>query len=527
MSYYYPRAAVQLRIVPEDYTLASVVSLQSGYTINVQAKSVTVERNDYRTADKFNLEIDYKSFPFDPRTIRALGVVIYMQDVPPDADSDGTTNDIEIGASTLVDPTISNAVFIGFADENEINFDEAGRKVSISGRDCTALLIDQKYSNKSPLNENLPLDKAIKGLLAAFPATAQIPLIVCKQTDGTNPLLPILATYRSSNGNKNGGMANTGGGKRETYWDIIMDSCDRAGMIIFMGIGQNNKGQIVPALYLTTPKNQATDVDQATGKQRTDTIDDIKIIYGQNVKNLRFKRKIGRMRGFNIMVRCRDGKNIIKALVPEGANQSWCTKYGIQRVPVRIPQLKPDGSVDQLAASQPAPYITFTYHGVQNQAALILIAQRIYEQYSLQQLEGSFETFEMVGHGTASGSESAGRNTYNSATKTYESSTIAISTKTKVFDLTQIRKGQTICIEIDPQDLAGISRLSSWDEKTEYLVQRGYDYTTANLFATTINKMSPRFQIKSYKMSMSNESGFKLSVEFQNLISFEEKNLST
>ena len=100
MSYYYPQAAVKLRILPEDFQLTSDASLQLPIEVIVQAKKLTVTRNDYKTTDTFNMTIDYKNFPFDPRTIRACGVIIYMQDMGQ-------------GGQKLV-PSQANAVFSGF-----------------------------------------------------------------------------------------------------------------------------------------------------------------------------------------------------------------------------------------------------------------------------------------------------------------------------------------------------------------------------------------------------------------------------
>jgi len=528
MSYYYPRVAVQLQILPEDYGLRSDPTKEATTLINVQARDVTINRNDYRTSDTFSLEIDYKNFPFDPRTIRACGVVIYMQDVQSNYDTDGSVKKIIPGNPTKVNPNISNAVFIGYADDDEIQFDDNGRKVTMSGRDSTCLLIDKKYpSTNGPFYPNLPLDKAIAQLLLAFPATAKMVVVPPIGTDGKPMSLPVLSSYVPGFGDKLAGGINTGGGKRETYWDIILDLADRAGMVCYMGISRNQAGDSVAAIYLSTPKNQSLQIDQTTGKQRTDTVDDIKIIYGQNVKNLKFKRKIGRLKGFNIKVISRNGKDVVTARIPEDANASWGKAYGIPTGPgnfVTIPTLLPNGAVDTTQALKPAPYITFPYPNIASKAALVLIGQAAYEQYSLQQLEGSFETFEMLGRGTQN-SLTVGSSDEQSQ-QMFGSGTQIKTPPDVVYDMTQIVKGQTLCIELDSPDLEAISRLSDDSDRTNYLVQRSYDPAVAALFATTIGKMSPRFQVKSYAMNINVDSGFKLTVQFQNLIDNTNRSLT-
>lgn len=518
MSYYFPRAAIELRILPEDFQLSSDPTTQAITKVIVVPRQITVNRNDYKTADTFSAEIDYSSFPFDPRTIRACGVVIYMQDMEKLYNDDGTVNEIIPGAPTSVNPDISNAVFIGWVDEDEITLDEQGRTVRFTGRDTTALLIDQKYTSQKgvvtpspsvpaalavpqitkrivgPLNAGLPLDKAIKQLLLQYPATSQIQVY-----SSPGAVMPIISTYDPSFGQPLGGTLNTGGGKRENYWDIILDLAGRAGLVCYMGIGQNAKGDIAPTIYLVTPKNQGLDIDTSTGQQSTETIDDIKVIYGKNVKNLKLKRKIGRMKNFNIRVISRNNKSVVSANIPEEATQVWCNKYGISRVPVNIPTLKPDGSVDN-SQQRVAPYIAFPISKIASKAALIQIGQTLYEQYSLQQLEGSFTTREMLGRGTTKDSSVDNRSSFTT------------------YDMTQIKKGQTICLEINSDDLQQISRFVVPADRVQYLVAKGYDPQVADLFAKTIGKMSPRFQIKSYKMDMSHDAGWELQVEFYNLI---------
>jgi hypothetical protein len=526
---------MQLRILPEDFGLSSNAAAHATTKVNVQVRDVVVSRNDYKTADTFTAEIDYKSFPFDPRIIRACGVVIYMQDMGSIYNQDtGKVNIIIPGGPSVGDPNISNAVFIGFVDENEIVFDDAGRKVLLSGRDTTALLIDQKYTSQKgvvapappapaattgvipgilapffpsvstpavitqsvtgPFYPNLPLNKAILKLLSTFPATANIQVY-----SSPGVAMPVINSYDPNFGDPMTGGMNTGGGKRETYWDIIQELAGRAGLICYMGIAQTPSGDIAPTIYLVTPKDQGLNIDPKTGKQSTVTTDDIKIIYGNNVKNLRFKRKIGRLKNFNIQVVSRSGKEVISCRIPFDANQNWCTKYGIPKADVIIPVLKPDGSIDA-TQNKVAPSISFPYTKIANKAALVLIGQMLYEQYSLQQLEGSFSTWEMLGRGTT------------------DTSTFDNKTSFTTYDMTQIKKGQTICIEIDPPDLQEISRFATAQDKSDYLTSKGYDSGLADLISGAIGKMSPRFQIKSYKMQMNESSGFQLDVDFYNLI---------
>lgn len=513
MSYYYPRAAIELRLLPEDFMNKTDASKQTPQRLLVQAKDVTINRNDYRTTDTFSLEIDYNSFPFDPRTIRACGVAIYVQDVGANYNEDGSVKKI-IPGDTDVITGASNCIFLGFADTDEIVFDDNGRKVKMEGRDCTALLIDQKYQVNTPIFPTQPLDVVLKTLLSTFKATSEIQIV----NNTGSPVFPTISQYQPNFGDKYANGLNTGGGKRETYWDIIMDLCDRAGLICYMGTTSKN-GKIFPALYLSSPKNQGLGIDPITGQPATETLDDIKIIYGKNVRSLNFKRKLGRLKGFNIQVRSRVGKKVIIAKIPEEATAAWGIGFGFQQqggisadpsspatnfAPIQIPVLKPDGSLDT-TQNHIAPYITFNFPKVSTHAALVQIGQHIYEQYSFQQLEGEFSTKEMLGRGTTKSNK----------------------TSFKQYDMTQIVKGQTFCIEIDPDDLADISRLATIGERTDCLIRHGYDRNVASIFASTLGKMSPRFQLKSYSLNVNESNGFKLDVQFQSIIDISQRTISS
>jgi hypothetical protein len=489
MSFYYPQAAVKLRILPEDYQLTSDASLLAPVDIIVQSKHIEITSNDYKTSDTFNMKIDYKNFPFDPRTIRACGVVIYMQDM-------------QQGGLKLV-PQPDNTIFVGFVDEENISLDDTNQEVTLEGRDYTALLIDQKYLVNKPISEQKPLNVAISEFLSQIPALQNIKII-----NQTGDVLPSLGKFYPGHADGLSGQRNPG--TNETYWSLIQDACARAGLVCFIRLDQ---------LILTSPRNQATTVG-----------DDIKFLYGKNVKKLTMKRKLGRLKNINISVRSRSGKNVIIAKIPAEAEPAWCASFGIKRQEVVVAQLMPTGVLNaqvsntsnvkvngatvtksqKAVAGQAAPYLAFNIPNVASHAQLIKIGQTLYEQYSLQQLEGSLTTREMVGWSPPI-----------LALDPFQDSTSGIglqSQQAKQWDLTQLQKGQSISIQIGTDDLEAISQFRDQATRENYLVQHGYKKEVATIFAKTMGKFSPRFQIKSYSMSLDADSGFELNINFQNIL---------
>lgn len=467
MSQYYPRAVIQLRILPEDFQLTSDASLQRPYKMNVMAKNLTVNRNDYRTTSSFSCELDYRSFPFDPRALRYVGVAIYIEDMGSLYNQDGTDN-------ALV-PNADNAVFAGFVDEESVTLDESKQIVHFEGRDFTSLLIDQKYKESAPISLDRDVGQIIQGFLSTFKATQEIQFI--NRTGQTQ--LPILSNFYPNFSDPLSASKNPG--PKESYWEIILDIVSRAGLICYIELDK---------FILTTPRNLYSPAK------------DLKIIYGQNISHLSFKRKLGRLKNFNILVRSRVGAEVVEARIPAEATQSWCDSFGIPKAEATIPVLKPDGSLDTTQI-KPAPYIAFPVPGMGNKDQLVQIGQTTYEEFSRQQLEGKFETKEMEGHSGES-LNSANYSTY---------------------DLTHLAIGQPIAIEIQTDDLNAISRLATEESRRQYMIKRGYEKTVAVVLAKSMGKFSPRFYTKSYAMTVDEDNGFKLSVDFINIIDLSHRGL--
>jgi hypothetical protein len=321
-----------------------------------------------------------------------------------------------------------------------------------------------------PINQHRPLDVAIQAFLDAIPACQEI-----KIDNRTGGPLPTLAQFDPDFGSLLAGHKNPG--PKESYWEIIQDMCTKCALIVYMHLD---------TMIITTPRNLYN------------AHADAKFIYGINVKNLTFKRKLGRLKNFNILVRSRVGKTVLTAKIPLEATAAWCKSFGIPKKEAEIPVLKPNGALDKDQAHK-APYYAFPVPNIANKAQLIAIGQSVYEDYSRQQLEGNFDTYEML----------------------------AQSDDNPEIDLTQLDIGQPISIEIYTDDLQKISRLTDEQTRTDYLVKRNYDKVIASIFAKSMGKTSPRFFTKSYTLSMNDESGFKLHVEFINIIELSDRGLGS
>jgi len=463
MSLYYPQVGVILKVTWEDFGKPNP-TLNATYDLNIACRTVTVERNDYSEADTVKLTFDYKAFPFDPRCIRACGISVFMENVKKVFDGNGiqvkiVPNDLPIGTKG------ANKVFVGFADEAGIKFDDDTRTVSFEGRDFTGLLIDIKRINTDPIPLSKPLDQIISELLQEQETTRAIAVV-----NRTGEELPTLAKLA---GDLDSVTSVKNQRRRETYWDIIQELLSRVGLLGFIEIDK---------FIISKPQNI---YEKKKLKQ---------FIYGGNIKDLSFNRKLGRSKNFNVRVVSFNplNKSVESAKIPLEA-----TTPGIAGPEVTIPQLDKDGK--KIDPPKVADYVTFPIKDVVNKEQLIKIGESIYEEMSRQQIEGSFTTSEML-----------------IPEETFDDDGVRV--KTSPVDFSSISNGTGIRIYMRQDDLKEISSKSTESEKTAFLMRRGYDQKFAKAFASSIDRINTAFYTKSVRFELDQENGFSMEIEFINFI---------
>lgn len=455
MGLYYPQGAVLLRVTWEDFG-TDAAALQQVQDIPVSCRSLTVERNDYTEADTFKATIDYKSFPFDPRCIRACAVTVCMEDRKRIFNRDNSLN--------LIEPNEDNIVFLGFADEGKIQCDDDTRTVTLEGRDYTALLIDTKRVNTDPIPLSSPIESLVQSLIQELEATKNI---VVENRTGQSPL-PTLAQLAPD---FNPVTAVKNQKRKETYWDIIQDIVSRVGLVGFIELDK---------FVITKPQNiyEKRDIKQ--------------FIYGANVKNFTLGRKLGRSKNFNVKVRSLNilDKRVEVALIPEEATDpSFVANFGNTRI--AIPQLDKDGK--KIEPPKDADFFTFTVKDVTNKEQLIKIGEAIYEEMSRQQIEGSLMTYEMeIPEEAPNGFE--------------------------VVKFSKLRNGSAIRLLLSQEELGQITSNSTRAEKKAFLLKRGYPQDLAEAFADSLNRINTAFYVKGVTFNMDQDNGFSMELDFLNFI---------
>ncbi len=462
MSYFYPQASVILGILFEDFkgTLPAA-DLQQIYALPIVARDVVVNINDYTTADTFELEIDYKNFPFDPRCIRSCRVTIHIEDIK--------TIFQNGNALKPIIPSAENVVFQGFADDDSITFDDEHRSVKLSGRDFTGLLTDTKAPT-IPLSTDLPLDVLIQGIFDKNPSLKNLKI----DNRTGNAKLPVINDFAPDNK-----LQNTVRNPRpnENLWDVIQNLILSCALVAFIEIDK---------LVITKPR-----ILYSNQKKK-------QFIYGQNIQSLEFKRKLGRKKGFNIVCISLVGKEIERAEIPKDSTKEWSDSIGVTQEVVTIPQMDSEGNA---LPAKPAPPITFRFNNMKKEQ-LIQNGQAIFEEMSRQQLEGTLMTKEMV---IAEAAEKQDQHT--------------------CFSALLMRVGTPIEVHINQGDMKGLAQISTVAEREKFLIKRCYDPKVAHAFAQTLGSFHPKFFTKAVQFKLNQDTGFQMKIDFINFIELDNKKL--
>jgi len=462
MGIYYPQGAVTLRVILEDFGFSSKAKLQKVHTFTAVAKKITVNLNSYREADTFNCTLDFKNFPFDPRAIRACGVTIHVEDRKQMFKTSNALN--------LLEPKRESIIFIGFADTDKISMSDEERTVNLEGRDFTSLLLDRPYLGK-PIQLTKPLDQVIGELLGELEEAKELSVV-----NETGEDLPVLAKFGENLSAKKSGAKN--GRPNRTYWDHIQKLINQAGLIAYISLDK---------LVITKPRSLYSD-------------DKPKIfVYGENVKDLEFERKLGRQKGINVRVLSLNfgTKEVIEARIPKEATQEWAKDIGIPLKEVTIPQVDTNGKRVPEGQEKPAPYITFRVRNITNKDELIKVGEKIYEEVGRQQIEGSLTTKEMQ----------------------------ICDKNNNFFNATQMRIGTPIELDINQGDLKGLPDLQKGGNKNtkkaaikKFLIRQCYDDRVADAFSEALVNFDTPFFTQEVEFSLDQETGWQMRINFVNFI---------
>lgn len=328
----YPRCVAIMNVLLQGEILDDIQKMQ---TYEVIPKSVSIERNSFRSADTFSMDIDYKDFPLDPRTVASILITIYMGDTK--------------SASIPLQKYGSTQAFIGYVDEPETRLSKDGETVSLKGRDLTCLLLDFRWPGTA-IDLNMPFQTAIQKFIDAIPALKEgetKPVFMDPKTASTN-LGSILSRTKWSTR------------PQDDAWTVLSDLCGAIGA--------------TPVYELDELKIHTADTFYQFRKS-------VYFEYGQNVLSLKYKRNYVEARSTQVRAICWDSKSRTLASAVYPINP--------------IPRQRISGKKKKLY-NEPVPFMDwYVKGGSYSTAKLQEIAKNVYEKEALEQVEGELETKEM------------------------------------------------------------------------------------------------------------------------------------
>ncbi len=480
MSVYYPQAVVSLEMIWEDWGQPGIIETRSNILV-LTPKNLEVQINNYKEADTARITLDYKTFPFEPRVIRTIKVTAYMANMEGLLDeklqpirlfplNPKDTSDASI--KKYQEQLKDRVVFVGFADESTIQFNRDTREVVIECRDQTSLLIDTKHS-KSILDLNLGLTALIQKILRTYKSTEPLADRIEFRPPELETSVPNLAAASTDIGD-----AKKNSRKSESSWDVIVDLCNRVALVPFIELDK---------LIITRPKVIYNYSDK------------ILFVWGKNITNMRIKRKIGRNKGLNIIVRSlvvdnisAKGEHVIQVKYP-------FDKTGKAQTVKKIV----DGKVEE----EEAPYHVFFLPQIGDRQKLLERAEDIWEEMARQEIEGTISTKCMVlCQGTKNNAESQ---------------------NIKQISAMDIKMGSPIDVKIDTKDLEALSQVrgKGIGAMRDKLIELCYPPQVANALANTyelMRKIATPLYTKKVTFKISASQGFAMDIDYINFIELDE-----
>lgn len=429
--------------------------------------SVNVHLNSYKEADTWEVIFDAKKFPFSPELLRSAAVEVYLYLKPNQTDS-------------VIWNHPENLIATGLVDQATLTEDQDGGKISFSGRDYTALMIDRQWDptesgkagrvpdgNLADVVQQL-VDEATNKDISGRTLTVKLfdvdiePDVTHVNDTVLKNKVTIPKTTKSKTRKKRGVAVKAD----STYWDVIYKLCLSYGFIVFV------KGFEV---WITKPH-----VLQSLAESQ------FRVAYGRNLEKLEVERKMSKEATPQIRVRSYDPKNkqVIEGFYPssedlaaqkqgKGVGKKSKTLFGMTGVGTKKEEFK-----------------VFTVPDVKDTKTLNEIAKTTY--YTLARGEGVIRF-----------------------------STPALRDLTNA-DLTRMRAGDSVLITWDAFNEAQMQdpKLSK-EQKITILMSLGYSFEVAALVADQYSKLDyfrQAFYVKEVNITWDKASGVGLDVEAMNFI---------
>lgn len=259
-----------------------------GVTLTRVPRSANVEIPAIRKAGTFKLTFDFRDLPIDPRTVRSVGVEIFLDTVRADDFAEGV---VQVNPpngnrasfmspqkrASFLQPMVENMAMKGLADGWHVSHTSKGSTVTIEGRDLTGMFLNTPITydlvDKCPLDK--PIDEVVNWIIGVLPWGEKVQAMAAPPQLWKNGQVPKLASLKelqltnprvrqSANGKKVKASAGANQDKLN-FWDLITRYCFLVGAIPSITLKTDMKDAskgFLSTIYIQ-PATTALDVQRA------------------------------------------------------------------------------------------------------------------------------------------------------------------------------------------------------------------------------------------------------------------------
>ncbi len=481
MTIYYPEARINLSAVFDGFGGVDEPKVLP----DIVPYSVNVHLNSYKEADTWEVVFDAKRFPFSPELLRSAAVEVFLYNkvslVSPVVSVSGLF--------TSSDMNLDNLIVTGLVDQATLTEDNDGGKISLTGRDYTALMLDRQWdpteSGKGGRVPDGELDAVVQQLVDEATGAAHtgrtlqvvifddlgnrvvnnsnsfVPSVNGVNGTVTHNRLTIPKTTATKSRKKTRGVSVKAD---SNYWDVIYKLCMSYGYIVYV------KGFEV---HINKPH-----VLQNSARAQ------YRVTYGTNLEKLEVERKLSKEAVPQIRVRSMDPKTktVLEGIYP-AENDIDAQKKGKDK------KGKGGGFLTAIGTKR-EEYKVFVVPDVKDIKVLESIAKTTY--YTLARGEG------VVRFSTPHLQDTENR------------------------DLLRMRAGDSVEIKWDAfKAETMLDTKNTREQKVTILLSLGYSYEVAALVADQYAKLDyfrQPFYVKEVNFTWDKDSGIKIDAEAMNFI---------
>lgn len=470
---FYPRHRLHIAAFLEDFSgdPRTPTALGGAVEWDVIPRSATLERNDVHTADRLTVELDFRSFPFDPRLVRAASVAYYAGCV------DAVGEPLPVAEKYLR--------FLGVVDTPEVSLSESAGTTTFECRDYTALFMGVYAKAAMAVPTGRPMNAVLGDLFAFLPGefASRIGLAI-QGPDGAPMDWPTV----HGGGRRNAKLHVE---PRDTLWSIIRHVVEDAGLVCFVHLDR---------LIVSTPRTLGADGALLESAQRP------QVSFGKNLSDFRIKRTFATQTR-PVVIAQYDPRTATTTRSEWPTNDARARSRGGRSSPGRAGRGAPPVVITRrtggAVAAQPSETAEeFAVTGTRSREELTLLAERIYRQRTQYEVEGAFTTHDPA------------LPTINDA-----------GTATGDFDVWDVHTATTFVASV-AEHAAAIGLADNADgfgsgaAAKALLVSMGYPDTVASALAESWQRLSRLrlpFIVRKASLSMG-EDGFKAAVDFMAML---------